>query len=53
MLAIRTLLIDGMFRGHQVGQANPPMGADLTEGSLPLLKSIDEEGLDYTMQLCG
>jgi len=32
------LLIDGVLVGHQVGQADAPMGADLAEGDLPLLQ---------------
>jgi len=34
------LLVDGVLVGHQVGQADAPVGADLAEGDLTLLQPL-------------
>ena len=48
-----SLLIDAVLVGHQVGQADAPVGADLAEGDLPLRQSLDQEGPQHVQQISG
>ena len=49
----RALLVDGVLVGHQVAEADAPMGADLAKRDLPLLQPLDQEGPRHIEQISG
>jgi uncharacterized protein YecT (DUF1311 family) len=48
-----SLLIDDVLVGHQISQADVPMGADLAEGDLHLRQPLDQEGPRHIQQISG